>query len=206
MIEFLFALLRSYYDTRVPVRYRTETEEVLDARLMNIATALDSACKSHPFDAKLGWNYASCIALAATTAKWESGLLEDVHSGKKRGPSGERCLFQIHRAVVSVPDAKYRVTAGELEQTTGTDEAATIVCVIGGVKTLGWHIHRCRIRYEDGGRYPAARVFAEYHHPYALCGAPIDGMSMARASGYQAMLHKVQTYQKERQEIAEHSR
>ena len=197
MVEFLFHMFQSYYDTRVPLRYRHETEEAKDARLMDLATALVSECKKHPLDARLGWTLESCVALGATTAKWESGLLQDVHSGKRVGPSGERCLFQLHQGGVSVPDARYRVTHEEWLELTGTGPEATARCVAAGVKTLGWHIHRCSIHFEGGDRFPAAELFAEYHVPDVNCHRMPNAMNMARANGYATLLKEIRASEKD---------
>lgn len=124
MIALLFTIFQHYYDLRVPPRYRHETEAAKDERIHNVPVAIDAACAATPLQVSLGWTHASCVALAAVVAQWESGLLEEVHSGKKLGPSGERCLFQIHPAaayaMLSVPDSRYRISEEQWNSLTGT--------------------------------------------------------------------------------------
>lgn len=191
MIELLFAIFQHYYDVRVPPRYRHETDAAKDERIHNVPVAIDEACRVNPLQASLGWTHASCMALAATVVQWESGLLEDVHSGAKLGPARERCLFQIHRKALAVPDPKYRISKEQWDSLTGTDLAATTRCADAGVKILAWHVHRCRIKYEGGGWVAASLIFAEYHRPSVVCRAVLTPMSSRRGVSYATLLKKL---------------
>ena len=115
-----------------------------------------------------------------------------VHEGTLLGKAGERCLFQLHRKVSLVPSARWRVSENEWAQTTGLGAEATARCADAGVRVLGWQIARCGIRYESGGRFVAAQVFAEYHHPDARCQAVVSHMSDVRAGSYVAALRRLQ--------------
>jgi len=188
MIEFLAALLFTYHTTRVPPQYRHETEDARQTRIRTIAQAQVEECIENRIP---GWPLKACVALGTTIAQWESGLLEEVHSGAKKGPAGEVCLFQLHRAVTAIPDKHYRITKEELEQSTGTDLDHTRMCVRLGMRIVRWHIKRCAIKYEGGGWSNTIALFAEYHHPDTYCHAYPLAMSSARAMSYQSLLHKL---------------
>lgn len=183
----LAEILIKYHGQRVDSAHihKNENEEERQARIRIVAEQIDIACNEHPFDVSLGWTHVQCDALASAAAQWESGLLEDVHSGAKRGPAGERCLFQLHRYVSAVPNPKYRVTPEELVATTGTGVEATHTCAVAGVKTLGWQIHRCRLR--AGDFVSAAAAFSLYHHPTVNCEYVLSGMPAARARSYRGI-------------------
>jgi len=190
MSDKLYAELLEYHAGRVDLTHRHETEEERQERIRWIADAIPKACVEIPFDAQLGWTFEKCVALGTTTAKWESGLVREVHAGTKRGPSGERCLFQLHRLVSAVPDPKYRVTPEELALTVGLSLEATERCAVAGIKTLGWHIHRCGFRADD---YLApAYIFAQYHLPSNThCRVLPTRMNSLRASSYRHLLAKL---------------
>jgi hypothetical protein len=59
------------------------------------------------------------------------------------------------------------------------------------VKTLGWHIHRCRLRGDDF--VAPAEVFAEFHHPSPVCAATLTKMNSDRARSYRALLARLET-------------
>lgn len=187
MIGFLTTLLLTYYQSRVPENMRHETIEETVSRITLISYALGKVCEEHPIP---GWPYEACVALGATAVKWESGLLEKVHSGEKRGPSGELCLFQLHPGAVA-SDPAYRIenwsTLG------GTDQAATERCVDAGMKTIAYHIHRCHIGFEAGGWFSGASVFAEFHVPSSTCTASISRMSVIRGRDYQKLYRKLKS-------------
>jgi hypothetical protein len=137
----------------------------------------------------MGWTFEQCVALVGAGAKWESGLVREVHSGDRRGPAGERCLLQLHRLVSAVPDPKYRVTPEELAATVGLSAEATYHCALAGVKTFAWQIHRCRIH---GNEFTAAAAaFSLYHHPSTNCEYVLSGMPAMRAKSYRALLAKL---------------
>lgn len=184
-VRALLALLVVYYNSRVPEYLRHETPEATGDRLEMILESIDHACDEHPLD---GWSHEACVALGVTAAKWESGFLPAVHSGEKRGPSGEVCLFQIHPGAVA-GDPAYRVSHEEWLSLPGTDPKATQACANAGIKTLAWHIHRCRFNNED--RYTAALVFAEYHQPTQACAAMPSRMSFMRATDYAKTLNVI---------------
>ncbi len=181
----LFEDFQKYGEWREP----NSTETARDERYRLIASSIVDACKRRSWP---GWPLAGCVALAATAAKWESGLLKDVHEGGRLGPSGERCLFQLHRKAVAIPSPEWRISPEEWKRTTGLDEEATQACADAGVRALGWQVARCRIAFEGGGWYPASRVFEEYHVP--LPGCPVRGiseMSGKRGRNYSSLLAKI---------------
>jgi hypothetical protein len=186
--ERVFDGLHEYGKAREPNGPIAETMTERDARYHDIAVGIDAACTRHPWP---GWPHVACVALATTAAKWESGLLKTVHEGTLLGKAGERCLFQLHRKVSLVPSAKWRVTPEEWAATTGLGAEATARCADAGVRVLGWQIARCGIKYEQGGRYVASQVFAEYHMPSADCRTVISRMSDTRAGSYQAELMRL---------------
>jgi len=189
LAEQVFADLHDYGKAREPDGPIGETLDERDARYHDVAVGIDAACTAHPWP---GWPHVACVALATTAAKWESGLLRTVHEGTLLGKAGERCLFQLHRKVSLVPSARWRVSENEWAQTTGLGAEATARCADAGVRVLGWQIARCGIRYESGGRFVAAQVFAEYHHPDARCQAVVSHMSDVRAGSYVAALRRLQ--------------
>jgi hypothetical protein len=190
-VEQLSDALVAYHASRVDLAHRGEDEPARIERIGWVAAGIVAACKEHPFDEKLGWTFNKCVALSSTAAKWESGLLREVHSGAKLGAAGERCLFQLHRSVSSVPDARYRVTPEELIATTGLDAEATARCAEAGVKSIGWHLHRCSLRGDDF--VAPAELFAEYHHPSNNCVATLTKMNSDRARSYRALLARLET-------------
>lgn len=187
MIGTLTIILFNYYLSRVPEHLRHETNDEALARITTISYAIGRACQEHPIP---GWPIEGCVALAGTAAKWESGLTREVHAGAKLGPSGELCLFQIHPDALA-NDPAYRVTREEWNTLGGIDVEATVRCATAGVKTLGYHVHRCRIGFENGGWIAAARVFSEYHLPSTACHAAISRMSVSRAMDYRALYRKL---------------
>lgn len=186
--ERVFADLHEYGVAREPGGPMGETVDERDVRYHDVAVAIDEACTAHPWP---GWPHVACVALATTAAKWESGLLRTVHEGTLLGKAGERCLFQLHRKVSLVPNPRWRVSENEWSQTTGLGPEATARCADAGVRVLGWQIVRCGIKYEQGGRYAAAHVFAEYHHPDARCEAVVSRMSDTRAGSYVSELRRL---------------
>jgi hypothetical protein len=186
----LAAELVDYHAHRVDIAHRHETEEARVERIRWIADGAIAACDSEPLDEKLGWTRTRCIALVSTTAKWESALARDVHAGEKLGSAGERCLVQLHRSISNVPDPRYRVTPEELARTTGLDAESTARCLRAGVRTLGWHIHRCRLHADD---FTApARVFDAYHRAAPCDQYALSGMPAERARSYRALLAKLE--------------
>jgi hypothetical protein len=183
----LYDDLLAYHAGRVDLPHRHETEEQRQERIRWIADAIPQACADFPFD--MGWTFEQCVALVSAGAKWESGLLKEVHAGDRRGPAGERCLLQLHRLVSAVPDPKYRVTPEELAATVGLSAEATYHCALAGVKTFAWQIHRCRIH---GNEFTAAAAaFSLYHHPSTNCEYVLSGMPAMRAKSYRALLAKL---------------
>ena len=185
----LYDDLLVYHEGRVDLTHRHETEEQRQERIRWIADGIPQACAEFPLDEKLGWTLEQCVALEGALAKWESGLVKEVHSGDKRGPAGERCLVQLHRLVSAVPDPKYRVTPEELAATTGLSAEATERCALAGVKTLAWQIHRCRLKANDFVA-PAA-AYSLYHHPDEHCEYVLTKMNTDRARSYRALLTKL---------------
>ena len=182
----LYDSLLAYHEKRVPVHMRHEDEPARQERIRWIAESIIKACADFPLDEKLGWTSNQCIALAATMAKWESGLTRAVHEGSKKGPSGELCLFQIHRGVTQVPDPLYRTTEAERLETVGLSAEATDRCALAGVKDIAWQIHRCGMRAGDA--LSPARMFEQYHWPDPSCTYKLDPMSMARSRSYHTLL------------------
>lgn len=187
MIGLLTTIFFSYYLARVPEHLRHEDVEEARARISLISYSIARACESNPIP---GWPFGACVALAGTAAKWESGLMRDVHAGTKLGPSGELCLFQIHPNALA-SDPAYRITKEEWNTLGGLDAEATVRCAAAGVKTLAYHIHRCHIGFENGGWVAAARVLSEYHLPSAACRASISRGSVARAMDYRGLYRKL---------------
>lgn len=187
MIKTLLALLVAYYNVRVPEHMRHETPAQISDRFEMILESIDRACSEFPLD---GWSHEECVVLGTTAVKWESGLLPAVHSGEKRGPSGEVCLFQIHPGAVA-GDPAYRVTHEEWLKLPGLDAASTQACANAGIKTIAWHIHRCHFVSGDKDWYAAALVFAEYHQPSATCVSTLSGMNLKRARDYMQTLKAV---------------
>jgi hypothetical protein len=187
LTEALFLLLLGYHSVHVNPAWRHEADEDRRARIHDIAEAVVAACKGE-IDLMPGWPLAGCVALEATAAKWESGFRVEIHSGEEKGPAGELCLNQLHRTVSLIPNAKYRVTREEWLATPGLGLESTERCTFAGVKVLAWHVHRCKIRYEGGGWWPAVQIFSEYHHPSQTCGAVALPMSTRRALSYQYLL------------------
>jgi len=188
IVDRVFDDLHEYGALREPSGPIGETYEERDARYRDVAGAIDMACTQHPWP---GWPHAACVALSETAAKWESGILKTVHEGSLLGKAGERCLFQLHRKITLVPNDHWRVSEAEWKQTTGLGPEATARCADAGVRVLGWQIVRCGIKYEAGGRYAAAHVFAEYHLPDANCRSVVSKMSDMRAGSYLTALRKL---------------
>jgi len=184
MIDLLIALLVNYYAVRsgAPVSDEDRT------RLATLARVNVEVCEAHPIK---GWSLAQCVALVTTTQMWESGLLRKVHAGEQRGPSGERCVMQLHREVVMIPRPVYAITREEWEKIEGTDEESTRACVTLGLRALSWHITRCNIRL-DGHQYLAlAGLFNEYHRPSARCRAMSSWLSGRRADTWATLAAKL---------------
>lgn len=182
----LTALLADYHVHRVDSAHRVgETEAERLERMRRLASGLLSACDAvFPalVDSRLGWDRTRCVALGAATIEWESGLLLEVHSGKRLGPAGERCVFQLHRKVSAVPDPRYRVTAEDLARVNGVDAESTDLCTLSGVKTIAWQIHRCGLRADDFAA--PAKLFSLYHHPRLCDDYVLSGMPAQRARTY----------------------
>lgn len=188
-VEKLYDSLLSYHTKRVNVNYRHETESEREARIRTIAEAIAKACEDFPLDRKLGWTTNQCIVLASTMAKWESGLIKEVHEGNKKGPAGELCLFQLHRGIANIPDPVYRTSEAERLLTVGTDPESTLRCATAGVKTIAWQIHRCSL---TAGDFTApAKMFEQYHWPDVNCTFRFNGMSSDRAASYRSLLAKL---------------
>lgn len=183
--------LWNYHTHRVDVAHRHgETEDARIERMHDISIGVEHACRAEPLEAKLGWRHNDCVALAVTMAEWESGLMVEVQSGEKRGPSGEVGLWQFHRLATTVPDPKYRVTSEDLTAMVGLSLEATARQALGGVRTIGWQIHRCKLRKADA--WAAATVFAEYHLPRWPCPVPYgDEMSAHRAAHYRNLVGRL---------------
>lgn len=167
------------------------TDETLDARSERyalIAESIVQACQNNPWP---GWSLAGCVALSATAAKWESGLLRSVHEGSLKGPAGELCLFQLHRFVTGIPREPWRISREEWLATPGLDAVHTYNCTDAGVRALGWQIARCQIRPEGGSWYPGSRIFQMYHLPNGGCVSMISEMSGTRGRSYQSLLWKL---------------
>jgi hypothetical protein len=182
-----------YHTHRVDVAHRHgETEGARKERMRWIGDGIVAACETVPLERKLGWRPLDCVALAAIMAEWESGLMIQVQSGEKRGPAGEIGLWQLHRFVSAVPNASYRVSPQDLKDMVGLSPVATVLQALGGVKTIGWHVHRCQLHRSDV--WTVARIFAEYHHPSVKCNAVVDTMSMQRSASYRNLLHRLETH------------
>lgn len=225
LVEALFNSLLSYHSIHVNSSYRNEAEDSRLTRLHYIAEATVEGCESHPLWYLVGkkrveWPLLGCVVITATTPKWESGFLVEIHSGAKRGPSGEIGLFQLHSQVTHIPDSRWRITPDEWASAKGTSLEDTKRQVSLGLRVIGWHVYRCKIPYSSKLFQPS-RLFAEYHHPSGypcavykeeivvlpkgsvalgiLAHPPksqakwsgIDGMSRARAKSYQQLLWKL---------------
>lgn len=179
MVEALFSLLLLYHTQKVGSSYALEDREQQKARLHDIARAVVEECQAHPLwyllhNKRIEWPLSGCVSLAATTEKWESGFLVEIHSGAKVGPAGERCLFQPHRTVVNIPDKRWKITYDEWLNSPGLGLEATRRCTSIGLRILGWHVYRCQIPFKGGDLFQAARVFAEYHYPSGFPCAVYD--------------------------------
>ncbi len=121
-------------------------------------------------------------------AFWESALRYDVHTGELKGPSGEECLFQIHRQSSAVPFDKWRPhpygTNAGIENTSR--------CVESGVKIFMYHVWRCGLRLLE--THPLALLYSEYHQP-SNCKT-LSGNSYNRARMALRTLRKLQQAQK----------
>lgn len=180
-----------YYDHRVPEHMRDEDPVHVQARLTMVADEIVRACRADPLPTSLGWTLPACVALVATTAKWESGLLRSTHSGARLGPSGERCLMQLHRGVTDNTTGLYVITPWEWEHSPGEDRESTELCVRLGLRTILHHLTRCSIRYEPGGWSRVAFFFAEYHRPTPYCSSILSGMNTDRALSYAGLLRRL---------------
>lgn len=172
------------------MREPNSAEELVarDARYRLTSEKLVESCQNHRWP---GWPLDACVALSATAAKWESGLLWDVQTGKVMGKAGELCFFQLHPAVISIPDPVWGITRDEWKATVGFSDEALAHCVEAGVKALGWQVKRCGIKFEGGGWYSGSVVFAEYHIPSARCDSMISSMSGTRGRSYSSLLQKM---------------
>jgi hypothetical protein len=200
LVEKLFVGLLQYHSIHVNSSYRHEPEESRHARIHMVAEAAISVCEEKPIP---GWPLAGCAALVATTAKWESGFLIEIHSGAKRGPAGERCLMQLHRQVVRIPIPAFAITQAEWEDTEGVSLEQTTKCLRLGARILRYHITRCRIPFQNGSEVPARFVYAEYHHPstqrrtakrhdkFVCDGGMISNNAAARADSYFLLLRRL---------------
>jgi hypothetical protein len=186
----LAAELVTYHEHRVDIAHRHETEESRLERLRWLADGIIAGCTAEPFDVKLGWTFNQCVALATTAAEWESGLMVEVESGALRGPAGELGPWQLHRFVSAVPNPKYRVTPEELAASVGLSAETAALAARLGVRTLGWHVHRCRLRGTDF--VAPAELFAEYHRPSVNCTATLTKMNSDRARSYRALLARLE--------------
>jgi hypothetical protein len=166
----------------------TEDLDARDARYRFTAEKLVESCQKHPWP---GWPLDACVTLSATAAKWESGFLLSVQTGKLKGKAGELCFFQLHPSVISIPDPAWSITREEWKSTVGDGDDAVAHCVEAGVKALGWQVKRCRIKFEGGGWYAGSHVFAEFHIPSTSCDAIISGMSGTRGRSYSSLLQKI---------------
>jgi hypothetical protein len=180
--EILFVALMKYHSQAL------DADPTYEDRVHMIADAIDDVCEKHPIK---GWPKVGCMALVATTAKWESGFLKEIHDGK-RGPSGEICLMQLHRSVTNIPKAEFAITKTEWENSAGSNPEHTHLCMELGLRVIAWHVTRCKLRFEGGGYSPAMLMFAEYHHPSTQCLAiihhgPADPPH--RAMSYQLLLN-----------------
>jgi len=188
VIEFLSALLLAYHTGRVPERYIHETQAERESRIHNIAQAQIDECLQNRIP---GWPLKACVALGTTITQYESGLLEEVHSGARTGPGGELCLFQLHRAVRYIPIAKYAITEAERLDSVGTDLDHTRNCVRLGMRIVRWHISRCKIKYEGGSWSTTINLFAQYHQPTTDC-YPVPFKTLSdRALTYNRLMLKL---------------
>lgn len=184
----LFHALLGYHSVKVGSTYKTENRDEQKSRLATIATATVEQCSLHPIE---HMGLVRCVGIVATTAKWESGLLQEIHSGKQRGPAGELCLVQLHRQVVQIPHPKWRITHDEWLATPGLDYAATSRCIGLGVRVHGWHAHRCWMKWHDPVQGRVEREFAEYWHPNTGCSAIVQLPSILRAESWRELDEKL---------------
>lgn len=194
----LFHELLGYHSVKVGSAYKEENRVQQEARLAVISTQIVEACEAHPIE---HLTLTACVALASTTAKWESGLLAAIHEGTKKGPSGELCLFQLHHGVTNIPNPKWAITHEEWAAAPGLSPEATRRCADLGVRVLGWHVHRCWAKWhnprivgdagEPGFLIRVERVFAEYHHPDTACYSTVLPMSLIRRESFRELLEKL---------------
>jgi hypothetical protein len=186
----LYHSLLGYHSTKVGSKYKLEDREEQKARLAVIATDIVESCEARlpeHFTLRL------CVGLEATTVKWESGLLKAIHEGTQLGPSGERCLNQLHFGVTHVPDVRWAITREEWEATTGLGLEATRRCTDLGVRVIGWHVHRCWKKWHGAELQMKVQwEFAEYHHPSNTCNSHSALMSVLRAESWRELDAKLE--------------
>jgi hypothetical protein len=179
LVEALFTLLLGYHSVHVGSTYATENLDQQHARLHDIAEANVEACRAHPLwyflhGKRIEWPLLGCVAMGATTEKWESGFLVEIHSGEKLGPAGERGLPQLHRLVTQIPDRRWAISYDEWKKIGGLGLEKTQYATDLMLRVIGWHVYRCQIPFKGGDLFQAARLFAEYHHPSGFPCATYD--------------------------------
>ncbi len=156
------------------------------ARIGNIATHVVKHCETYAPRAR--YPVDACAAVAMNGAFWESSLRYDVHTGERKGPGGEECLFQIHRLSSAVPFDQWRPhpygTNAGIENTSR--------CVESGVKIFMYHVWRCGLRLLE--LHPLALLYSEYHQP-GDCKT-LSGNSYNRANMALRTLRKLQQAEK----------
>lgn len=186
----LYHSLLGYHSVKVGSAYKLEDRSEQKARLALIAATIVEACEARlpeHFTLRL------CVSLEATTVKWESGLLKAIHEGTQLGPSGERCLNQLHAGVVHIPDPRWAITRSEWENTLGLSPDATRRCVDLGVRVIGWHVHRCWHGWRGAELQMKVQwEFAEYHHPSVTCNSHSALMSVLRAESWRELNEKLE--------------
>lgn len=182
MIEALTMIALSF-----PVPQNDPEPGSRDERLRNVVTQIVKHCRTYAPRAR--YPVDACAAVAVNGAFWESSLRFDVHTGKRKGPSGEECLFQIHRKSSAVPFDRWRPhpygTNAGLENTSR--------CVESGVMIFMYHVKRCALRLLE--LHPLALLYSEYHQP-GDCKT-LRGNSYNRASMALRTLRKLQQAQKQ---------
>jgi len=179
MVEALYRMLLLYHTLKVGSSYALEDRDQQKARLHDIAQSSVEACRAHPLwymvrKKRVEWPLVGCSSWTATAAKWESGLLVEIHSGAKLGPAGERGPWQLHRFVTHIPDRRWAISMEEWKKIGGLGPEPTRYAADLALRVIGWHVYRCQIPYKGGDLFQAARLFAEYHHPSGFPCAVYD--------------------------------
>ena len=113
----------------------------------------------------------------ATAAIKESGLMEDTHSGERRGRAKEICLVQIHPT-----NRIWKRWAPSFESLAGVDLLSTERCLLSGGQTLVLSLNYCHKRrfYTNW----AQAMWTKYHYGNRCWLSP-------HAHGRTALMNKI---------------